>query len=179
MTRLTSLENDIREASLALDYFLDNRITECMDLLLAKSEYSLYHSLGLSAARFMYSVLTFERVSRGSPCRWQSVCHVGWQLVSILCRDGWVTRSRRLVLPFVMCFDRRFCSAFTSTLTPCHTHLPLQAMSHPCLSLIVFVLAPPFPSERHGSGARHDPKSNRHLEPEKEAHQPKRVLLGI
>lgn len=62
--RLVSLEKDITEASLALDYFLDNRITECMELLLAKSDYSLYHSLGLSAARFMYSVLTFERVSK-------------------------------------------------------------------------------------------------------------------
>jgi len=32
-----------------------------MNLLLKKSEFSLYHSLGLSAARFMYCVLTFER----------------------------------------------------------------------------------------------------------------------
>ena len=64
MGSLACLERDISEASLALDYFLDNKIAECMDLLMTKSEYSLYHSLGLSAARFMYSVLTFERVSR-------------------------------------------------------------------------------------------------------------------
>lgn len=62
LSSLSSLEKDINEASLALDYFLDNRISECMELLLAKSDYSLYHSLGLSAAKFMYSVLTFERV---------------------------------------------------------------------------------------------------------------------
>lgn len=72
---LLSLERDINEASLALDYFLDNRITECMDLLLAKSEYSLYHSLGLSAARFMYSVLTFERVGRQTIITCQSFDH--------------------------------------------------------------------------------------------------------
>lgn len=60
---LDSLEADINEACLALDYFLDNRISECMDILTKKAEHSLYHSLGLSAAQFMYSVLTFERVS--------------------------------------------------------------------------------------------------------------------
>ena len=59
--KMADLLSDINEASEALDCFFDNRITQCMDILNAKT--SLYHSLGLSAARFMYSVLTFDRVS--------------------------------------------------------------------------------------------------------------------
>ncbi|KAI1291920.1 Tetratricopeptide repeat protein 39B [Halotydeus destructor] len=58
--KLSDLESNINEVSRALDLFFDNKLSESLKLLRSQPE-SLYHTLGLSAATFLYGFLTFEK----------------------------------------------------------------------------------------------------------------------
>lgn len=58
---LIDLEGSINEVAVAFDLFFKNELKECLQILTEKSSSSLYHSLGETAAKFLYCLLTFDR----------------------------------------------------------------------------------------------------------------------
>lgn len=56
-----SLYSDIRDARLAIDLFLNSRITECLDIVTAKRQSSMYHCLSYACLLAGTSILTFQR----------------------------------------------------------------------------------------------------------------------
>jgi hypothetical protein len=57
----SDLATSIDEVAVAFDLFFTNDLKECLGILTEKSSTSLYHSLGETAAKFLYCLLTFDR----------------------------------------------------------------------------------------------------------------------
>ncbi|KAI8332039.1 hypothetical protein BC941DRAFT_359617 [Chlamydoabsidia padenii] len=56
-----SLYNDLKDARLAIDLFLNSRITECLDIVNGKRQSSMYHALSYACLLAGTSILTYQR----------------------------------------------------------------------------------------------------------------------
>ncbi|ORZ18461.1 hypothetical protein BCR42DRAFT_371864 [Absidia repens] len=60
-----SLYNDIRDARLAIDLFLNSQINECLDIVIRKRQSSMYHSMSYACLLAGTAILTYQREDIG------------------------------------------------------------------------------------------------------------------